>query len=233
MNDWTQSSPELKKLLEDARRDVPSLERLDRVRARLGLSADPAPAPTPAPPTLGPRAWGALAGGVGLVALVALWLLYAPPPSRPSSPAPASAVTPTTEVTTPTAPALDAEATAPPGAPAGAVVLSPPLAPEPDEASSPPPRVARPVASSRHLDAPHEEDPSEAGSTLREEIALLERAIAARDRGDADAARRILAEHAHRFARGVLRPERERLLRELADAPIAPAAGAVDPVRTP
>ena len=47
-------------------------------------------------------------------------------------------------------------------------------------------------------------------STLGEEARLMERAMLALGQGDAELARRFLAEHARRFPHGLLAPERER-----------------------
>ena len=65
-----------------------------------------------------------------------------------------------------------------------------------------------------------EEAPTEAvaGSTLREEIALLERAIRLRESGDPARALAVLEEHRERFPSGRLRPERERLASEITQA---------------
>jgi TolA-binding protein len=62
-------------------------------------------------------------------------------------------------------------------------------------------------------------DPS---SSLREEIALLDRAIRARDSGDVARAVATLEAHRARFPSGVLRPERDRMLAELASPAPAP-----------
>jgi TolA-binding protein len=67
----------------------------------------------------------------------------------------------------------------------------------------------------------HEADPSAApdeaarASQLREEIAILERAMGHRRAGDLEGARAAIAEHARRFPRGLLAPERDRLASEL------------------
>jgi hypothetical protein len=47
-------------------------------------------------------------------------------------------------------------------------------------------------------------------STLEEETRLMEQAMLALSEGDRDLAQRSLEEHARRFSRGLLVPERER-----------------------
>jgi hypothetical protein len=47
-------------------------------------------------------------------------------------------------------------------------------------------------------------------SALRAEAELLERALSALHAGELKAARHALSQHAERFPRGALRPERER-----------------------
>jgi hypothetical protein len=71
---------------------------------------------------------------------------------------------------------------------------------------------ARPLPSVASFTAPAE--PLDEGS-LRQETALLERALAALRRGDAAGARQALAEHASRFPNGHLVRERERALERM------------------
>lgn len=87
----------------------------------------------------------------------------------------------------------------------GEPVGSEPVGSEPSPAR--PSVGAFPVVSAKPLDE----------GTLREETALMERALGALRQGDLPAARRALDEHAARFPNGHLAPEREGARRRLAD----------------
>jgi hypothetical protein len=143
---------------------------------------------------------GALARGLALA-----WLLppVERPEPRPVAPRPAPAFVEPAIVPTEPSP--------------------PPAAPLDEAAPAAPAARTRPArVAPRPEPAPADDDER---STLRAEIALLDRAIAARERGALDEARAILAQHAARFPDGVLAPERERLLAELARGASAPGSG--------
>lgn len=246
MSHWTDKPSGLSALLDEARGDAPTAERLDGVQARLeaelgtslGSASTDAEVPTaPRAPTVAPLGAPAVAMRVlaaGVVA-VAVWLLVSRDPAAtptPSSPAESVDERALPAVPASTPPTSEAESAPPPPPPT--VAPASPLAPA---APTPSPlRTARETgdrearAEPTVLAGPVSDDP---GSTLREEIALLERAMAARDAGDTAAARAVLELHRTRFPEGVLSPERERVLRELAAAPVAPDRAAPDPAASP
>jgi len=71
------------------------------------------------------------------------------------------------------------------------------------------------AAGPRAAIAPEPSEPENPSSSLREEIALLDRALRAREAGDVALARRLLRDHEARFPEGTLVPERERLRGEI------------------
>lgn len=260
MSDWEKPS-ELESLLREARGDGASPERLDRVRVRLeaalgaslaspGSEAAPAPGGSaPAQGTSSALLFGvASAGALGIAA----WLFFArqPPPTDLPAPAPPveataepapHALEPAVERTAENTAENTAEHTAentvegaPPASPPSAEPPAPTAAPETGLPAPTPTRAGRAAAEAEAL-APAELDPGLAppGSTLREEIALVERAMAARDAGDVARARSVLEQHRARFPDGVLRPERERILLELSGPSVAPGAEALDPAASP
>lgn len=83
------------------------------------------------------------------------------------------------------------------------------------EVEAPPPRGA--VATFAALDR------QPAASTLREETELMDRALSALRSENHDAARNLLREHAARFPKGALAPERERALERLKHAELSDA----------
>ncbi|MBX3269295.1 MAG: hypothetical protein KF729_03485 [Sandaracinaceae bacterium] len=228
---------ELGELIARARRDGPGAERLGAVRARLESQVGSLDAP-PLPSASG----GAVAITLGVAALAALtiglagWLVVrggAPADEAASedaaSEAEAPAAVPSTAPGPPASPvprdptteaALD-------GLRAPAEVLPRPDARGDETADAPrAPRGARwardargapPVGSAvADTSAPPAPSADARASTLREEIALLDRALRAREAGETARARAALEEHAARFPSGRLRPERERMLAELA-----------------
>ncbi len=117
--------------------------------------------------------------------------------------APAPEREPTVVVPTPTTPAPEAETALP--------TLPPPEVDDATEAR----RTARPTVPPPTEPTADEADP---GSSLREEIALLDRALRASEAGDPVRARAALDEHRARFPSGTLSPERDRMLAELSAA---------------
>ena len=240
MSDWEKPSG-LDALLDDARGEGPSPERLDRVQRRLeaalGASLGPAATDaTPAPPrTAAPPQASTLVvvlGPVGAVA-VAMWLLARrEPPPAPPDVRPAGASVDVT-VEHPPVPSGARVPSAPSAAPDILPVVVGSEAPAPSAPRERAPREA--VAPDGVRDEPRAADSTslDPGSTLREEIALLERAMAARDAGDLEGARAALEAHHARFPAGILSPERERLLHELAAGPVAPDPAAPDPPASP
>jgi hypothetical protein len=124
--------PELDRLLDGARNDLPSSTELAHLRERLGL---PRPSP-PASPTSGPWAWGAVA--IGLAAALFAVTRPAPPPIVP----PRADVVP---AAAPAAPAAVPGAAEPTGA-LSPIVEASPIEASPIEASSiePQPERAQP-----------------------------------------------------------------------------------------
>ena len=247
----SEKSSGLQALLDEARGDVPSAERLGRVRARVeeALGTSIAPARGDAPPSVPRRAAPAssspVAFGVGIagMVLIALWLLVSPEGagSREGAGSPEHVVSP---VASPAVVPVEAVRDH------SDVREPPPVAPLPGDLAptleveqvAPAARAPREIAAREAPDEAHAADPALAGdpglpldpgSTLREEIALLEQAIAARERGDLASARALLAGHRTRFPDGVLSPERERLLGELSAPAVAPGPAAPDPAPTP
>lgn len=208
----------LRDLIARARNDGAAPERLAAVRARLEAQLGPLDRP-PSPPA--PAISAKVALGVAAMAAViavGVWLgtrgddgsatgleldapaLRSDPPGEPS-PAPAvpsvaepvaeeGTEEPSTEEATP-APIVAVEEEAPRIERARRVTPEPdPIAPEPSVEDS--------------------------ASMLREEIALLDRALRARESGDPARATAALEEHRARFPSGRLQPERDRMLSELA-----------------
>jgi hypothetical protein len=210
---------ELGALIARARDAGPGPERLARVRARLESQVGPIDPPRAAPGGLAPAA--ALGPRVGALVVVALlgigaWLGTRAPSVEPSrEPVTAAAL----EVAPPArAPerTIDAPVVT---TPAPAVEAATPAPPAETEDAIEPRRAAR-TAPSAPSEPPAEVDP---GSSLREEIALLDRALRASEAGDPARARAALDEHRARFPSGTLSPERDRMLRELGDRATPPS----------
>lgn len=240
MTDLPPRSPELTSLLTRARGDGPTPARLASVRARLeselgplGVAPPAPPAGEPVPSPADPSTSGSVAGGpggpsLGLLSLptlaLALFLVgrillaASVPTAAPSMPAahdPAPARptdVPTAPPDGPSAPADVPTAAAAAPAPSEPVLAAPRSAP----AASAPVRT-RPVP--RADEPAPASDEATSGSTLREELTLLERAMARRRAGDLEGARQAIAEHARRFPQGIMSPERERLAAELDASP--------------
>jgi hypothetical protein len=219
-------SPALGALISRARQDGPSRARLDGVRARLesqlgplGPSVDAAPPPPPRPDVSSSSSW--VVPTTIVIGVIALFVIgrsllgsetpapVAPiaPTSTSTSPAPRPEADPPREVVSPSSTAVSAEGSEAEPATETEVGEAPP-------SGSParPSRVAHDDPSAVEGPVPSD-DPS---STLREEVALMERAMRHRREGDLAAMRAVLAEHAARFPNGHLAPERTRLLGELA-----------------
>jgi hypothetical protein len=107
-----------------------------------------------------------------------------------------------------------------------------PPAPLPAKPRAPGPRALAEPANERRSEAEApasavatfaalERAPAE--STLREETELMDRALSALRSGSHEAARRLLGEHAARFPKGALAPERERALERLKQAELSDA----------
>lgn len=245
MTDLPPRSPELTSLLTRARGDGPTPARLASVRARLeselgplGVAPPAPPATEPAPSPADPSTSGPVAGGpggpsLGLLSLptlaLALFLvgrilLAAPvPTAAPSMPAahdppavpPSAPVATTAAPEVPTAaPDVPTHVTTPPSEP---VLAAPPSVPATSVPAASAPVRTRPVP--RADEPAPASDEATSGSTLREELTLLERAMARRRAGDLEGARQAIAEHARRFPQGIMSPERERLAAELDASP--------------
>ena len=220
-------------LIARARRDGPSPERLGPVRASLEARLVPTDVPRAVR-----IAWGKVVLGLAAFAVFALGIGLAMrpgapvPPSRGATPdrAPiASASTAPTEATATPSPSHPTTSEATPEERTvidepvpTASSITPPITPQAMPRSAPREhvRAARAPDTSDPTTAIPEEAPTEAvaGSTLREEIALLERAIRLRESGDPARALAVLEEHRERFPSGRLRPERERLASEITQA---------------
>ncbi len=224
-------SPALGALISRARQAAPPRARLDGVRARLeaqlgplGSSAvDPQPVPPPvAPPASSAGPWIALA--VVAIVAVALGVLTMGGDDETVQPtaSPALEVETPRETTTPEVTReVDTEVVVP------EIEAAPVSDPAPEVVPSAHPTIER--EHREPLADPETHPETDPESSLREEVALLERAMRHRREGDLDAMRATLAEHAARFPNGHLAPERTRLLGELA----AERAGAhEDPPRT-
>ncbi len=248
MSDAERSS-DLAALLSRAKKVEPGPERLARVLARLEgelgplKNASPAGAPTPA--SAAPRSAGWL--GPGLAALGVLALLFlgwrawptSMPEGRPNSDPRAEAPT-VGEARAGAASDLGdvAAETTERGALPGSSV--PPVEVAPVEVA---PVEVAPIERARSERPPSERPREEAmvplddpGSTLREEVAILEGAMAAHIRGDLEGAREALARHRARFPDGIMAPERERLEREVAQSanpPLAPSPVLDEPLPSP
>ncbi len=229
--------PELDRLLDGARNDLPSSTELAHLRERLGL---PRPSP-PASPTSGPWAWGAVA--IGLAA--ALFAVTRPAPSpivppradavpaaAPAAPAavpgaaePTGALSPIVEASPIEASPIEArsiEASPIEGSPIeGSPIEGSPIEASPIEASriEPSPiESARPGAAAsrvREASLPGTAEPAESAPS---EAALVAHAAAAlRRRAYADA-RATLSEARERYPSSLLEEERSSLEVELAIA---------------
>lgn len=251
-------SSDLAALLSRAKKAEPGPERLARVLERLEGELGPleiaspagvAGAPTPA--GAAPRSAGWL--GPGLAALGVLALLFlgwrawptSTPEGRPNSDPRAEAPT-GGEARAGAASDLGdvaAETTERGALPAGSGV--PPVEVTPIEEALVEVIEAAPIERARSERSPTERPSEEAivpldepGSTLREEIAILDLALSAWRRGDRDGAREALARHRARFPEGILAPERERLEGEVARSedpasPLAPSPVLDEPLPSP
>lgn len=214
----SETSEELGALLARAKEAGPGPERLARVRARLESQVGPLDSPRAAAPSgMSPTA-GALAIAVLTLIGLSAWLGTRAPSAEPSD-EPVRA--PEHRVVAPeTEPTVDAPV-APTPTPTPEDEATLPTVPPPDlDAPSAARRAVRPSPSAPS-EPPAEADP---GSSLREEIALLDRALRASEAGDPARARAALDEHRARFPSGTLSPERDRMLAELAggEQPTAP-----------
>lgn len=251
----SERSSDLAALLSRAKKVDPGPERLARVLARLEgelgplESASPGGAPgAPTPASAAPRSVGWL--GPGLAALGVLVLLFlgwrAWPPSTPTAegrpnPHPRAEASTDREERAEAASDVTGIADETAALPAGSVA---PIEVDPAEVA---PVEVAPIERARSERPPSERPPEEAivplddpGSTLREEIAILDGAMAAHIRGDLEGAREALARHRARFPDGRLAPERERLEHELAGSvgrapasPLAPAPALDEPPPSP
>ena len=224
--------PELDRLLDGARNDLPSSTELAHLRERLGL---PRPSP-PASPTSGPWAWGAVA--IGLAAALFAVTRPAPSPIVPpradavpaAAPAAPAAVPGAAEPTGALSPIVEArsiegrsiegrsiEASPIEASPIEASPIEPsPIEPSPNEPS--PIESARPGAAAsrvREASLPGTAEPAESAPS---EAALVAHAAAAlRRRAYADA-RATLSEARERYPSSLLEEERSSLEVELAIA---------------
>lgn len=230
---------ELGALLSRARQDGPGAERLAEVRARLESQLGPLDAPRPpAAPALAPKV---TLGVVAVLALLALgaWLAgrSAPDDARAEQAHSEATIADGRETIGATAAQAAASAEALAGMSAEALAAA---EAEPEDGAETEPadgaetaraggradratptatdRVAPRRAEARPVPAPIEAPTSDSASTLREEIALLDRALRAREAGDLARARATLDEHRARFPSGALSPERDRMLAELEHA---------------
>lgn len=206
---------QLADLIARARRDGAGPERLAAVRARLEAQVGPLDA---SPPASAMAATSKVALGIAAIAALGLaaWLatrVGSPPPDpvRDEAPAPRAPSAPEPRVESEPAIADPIDVAAPADRARPAPLEDPsPASPRGRRVVAPPPAAA---------EAPPPADPS---STLREEIALLDRAIRARNAGDVARAVAVLEEHRTRFPSGRLQPDRDRLLAELASSAPAP-----------
>ncbi len=226
----SEPAEELKALLASAAKAGPGPERLASVRARLEAQLGPLDAPGAAAPAAGSSGPGATSAIgvrvlVGVVVVVGVGLatwLGAPSASEtaPTLPAPVVEPAPPARVPAPSEPSSTAPPSEAHAAPADPGSVEAPvlegLAPRAERAA---PIVPRPSALEGTDVRPSPSEPGEAdpGSSLREEIALLDRALRASEAGDTAGARAALAEHRARFPTGTLRPERERMWSELSE----------------
>lgn len=221
-------SAELQALLGRARKASPPRARLDAVRTRLESELGPlGPPPEPpaesAPPASQTPSWLAPAGAVVVLA-VALLAIVARQPAHPASET-QGAATPrdhggVESHESPTEQGVSRDPSPTPPAPTQTPVLvAPSEAPEraPVRERAPHTTERAPGEGTSDEVAPSDPPTDEAtrASQLREEIAILERAMSHRRAGDLEAARAALAEHARRFPHGLMAPERERLASEL------------------
>lgn len=215
----SEAPEELKSLIARAGKAGAGPERLASVRTRLEAQLGPLDAARPAPAASAPLPVGprALVGIAVVVAIgLATWI------GTRSTPEPAPVV-PAPIVAAPSEPASEPAAVVVPASPSVPVPEAPSVvapsvqAPGPVERRSaeraPSPSV---TAERAEIDAPVAETaPTDPRSSLREEIALLDRALRASESGDPAGARAALAEHRARFPSGTLTPERERMWAEL------------------
>ncbi len=247
-------SSDLAALLSRAKKVEPGPERLARVLERLEGELGPLEAASPAgvagaptPASAAPRSAGWL--GPGLAALGVLALLFlgwrawptSMPEGRPNSDPRAEAPTGGEARAGAASDLRDVADEAPErGALPGSSV--PPVEVAPVEVA---PVEVAPIERARSERPPTERPSEEAivpldepGSTLREEIAILDLALSAWRRGDREGAREALARHRARFPEGILAPERERLEGEVARSedpasPLAPSPVLDEPLPSP
>lgn len=230
----SESPDELATLLALARQDGAGPARLASVRARLESQLGPLDAPRPASPSaLGPKiALGALAV-LAVVALVGIRAWIGTPSDAATEP---ERVHPEVDVMSParlvepdTTPALD-----PPAEPTAPVTETAERALPSDDVEDhvEPRRVARRAAAAITEAPSIDPPPADSRSTLREEIALLDRALRAREAGDLARAVAALGEHRARFPSGTMSPERDRMLAELGRVAHAPEPSAETTVPT-
>jgi hypothetical protein len=222
-------SAELESLLGRARKASPPRARLASVRARLEaelgpLGPPPLPEPpaTSAPPVSQTPSWIAPAGAVVVLALALLAIVAGPTNVEPAVPRPPSepprAATEAHESPENVGDPSDPGSATPAEGVAPAIVREEPIEPPAAERTSRAPRGG--VSSDEPRDDPGHAvaeagDEAARASQLREEIAILERAMGHRRTGDVEGARAAIAEHARRFPDGLLAPERARLASEL------------------
>ncbi len=207
----------LRALIARANEAGPGPERLAKVRARLESQLGPLDVPRASPATsLGPRAALAGLGVVAALVTIGAWLGAGPSAIEPTSVAPATEIEAAHEE--PLAPSTP-EAEAVPTAPVEAAPAEPDAIETPEATATP--RGRRP--STEEPVAPPAETELDRASSLREEIALLDRALRASEAGEPVRARAALEEHRARFPSGTLSPERDRMLSELPSEAEAPA----------
>jgi hypothetical protein len=177
---------ELRTLLREAERDLPTARELASLAARLEPELSPAPSPTPGPaPVFAPRAARLLAP-IGVLVLAGAGVLVArgrspseEPATRPSATNVASVPAPSS-VPSPEPPAATPQATAEPSSPAAPAVTS-----------NAPPRAPAAASAARLGEA--------------ELLELARRALAT----DPARALRLTERHKQNFPKGLLRQERE------------------------
>ena len=241
----SETPEELRALIAGAAKAGPGPERLAAVRARLEAQLGPldASGPAPASPSgaapISPGAPGepgrhhgvgsaprttpaeiATRGIVGVVVVALGLLTWAGTRStaeRDTAPvAPESAAAPSEPAARPAPePVLEAPVASPEPVHAEAAAVPDPAPTTPRAARTPPPTAPAPEALVPEAAAGATTTELDPRSSLREEIALLDRALRASEAGDVAGARAALAEHRARFPTGTLSPERDRMLSEL------------------
>lgn len=236
---------ELRDLIARARNDGPAPERLAAVRARLESRIGPLDAP-PSPPSPAAPAKVALGMvAVAAVIAIGAWLGTRGgdpssvgterdvPGARPDAPAaalgePSSApviAAPVEATVDEVAGGEVAGGEVAVGEVAGGEAAAEEAAADEGAADETAGEAPRPERRARHVaptpvpsaeTAPIEPSAEDSASRLREEIALLDRALRARESGDPARAAAALEEHRARFPSGRLQPERDRMLSELA-----------------